>query len=364
MSPQRFATFGIHSMSTSARNLKKASVMRTTHLAAVLSLAASACMDVPHRHYTADGGSGSGDGAAARTCDNPEVVTKDLTISSNTAGDTLPTGCWTLSGKLTVSGSSVTSLAKLGELAGVTDLEISTSGLTKIDSKNTIKVTGGVYIHDNSSLADIANIVPDGDRVTQLRIENNSALTGAGGLSAVKYVTNATTFKYNDKLATIDLHEAIRFEGGFDVENDAALTSIDIPVLQSTGDLTISNNQALTSVTMGSLQFVHGALNIQQNPALDLGSAMSTALSQIDSSVNISNNAHLTSLGQFSHTQNVVGTITITGNSNLDYCDARPVGCCVAHAGTANLNNNKNSSCGTHSWCYAQYGGCPYSYNP
>ena len=352
------ATRGIHPMSPTARILKREMTMRTTHLALVCSLLAPACVNVPHADYNfgADAGSGSA------TCDAPELVVQDLELDGSAAPDGTPAGCWTLQGKLTVTGSAVTTLANLGQLRGVDDLEVANTALTSFDTPLTLQVSGAVYIHDNAQLATIDRIAPQASRIDSLRVENNAALTGVGaGLATVEYVTNQTTFLGNAKLATIDLHQALRLENGLDVANDGALTSIEVDALQSTADLTVKNNAVLTTLSLGALQFVHGSLTIDTNAKLDLGSAMTSTITAIDFNLAITNNAALTQIGNLDHAGGVIGTVNVSGNPQLDYCEARSIGCCVPHPGVAELDNNKNSSCSSHSWCYSG-GSCPYQY--
>ena len=334
--------------------------MRTTPIALVCSLLAPACVDVPHADYNfgADAGSGS-----AATCSNPELVIQDLEVDGSAAPAGTPSGCWTLQGKLTVTGGGATTLANLGQLQSVDELEVANTALTKFDTPLALQVSGAIYIHDNAQLAAIDNITPASTRIDSLRVENNAALTAVGtGLAAVEYVTNQTTFLGNGKLATIDLHQAQRLEGGLDIENNGALTSIEIDALNSTADLTLKNNAVLTSLSLGALQFVHGSLTIDTNAKLDLGSAMTSTITAIDYNLAITNNAALTQIGNLDHAGGVIGTVNVSGNSQLDYCQARSVGCCVPHTGVADVDNNSGNQCNSgHSWCYSN-GSCPYQY--
>jgi hypothetical protein len=344
-------------MSPTARILNKEMTMRTTLL--TVALLAPACMDVPHADYnfTPDAGSGSA------TCTNPELVVQDLQVDGNAAPDGVPSGCWTLQGKLLVTGSSVSSLANLGQLQSVQSLEIANSALTSFDAPLTLQVNGDVYIHDNAQLATIDHIAPQTTRIDSLRVENNAALTSVGtGLVSVQYVTNQTTFLGNTLLATIDLHQAQRLEGGVDIENDAALTSIELDAMSSSADVTVRNNAVLTTLSLGALQYVHGSLTIDSNAKLDLANGMTSTISSIDFNLAITNNAAMTQVGNLAHTGVVVGTISISDNSNLDYCPAREVGCCVNHEGVAQISNDKTNQCSAnHSWCYSG-GQCPYQY--
>ncbi|MGE5181910.1 MAG: hypothetical protein ACM31C_07600, partial [Acidobacteriota bacterium] len=238
--------------------------MRSTSPALLgLALATSACVDVPHRHYfNADGGTDGG--SAARSCSDARLVTGDLTFS-NADGALLLTGVpksgsWKLAGKLTMTGRGVSSMAKLGDLCSVGDLELANTNLEKIDTTGPIEVVGDVSVHDNDQLADLTNIEPGADRIGSLVIEHNSALVRFDSFGSLRYVTNATAIRYNAALSSIDLHDVQRLEGGLDVSYDAALASLQLTSLQSVGDLTLSHDTKLATAELGALQYVHGSL--------------------------------------------------------------------------------------------------------
>src|SRR5262249_49321929 len=82
---------------------------------------------------------------------------------------------------------------------------------------------------------------------------------------------------------------------------------------------------------------------------------------QIEGTLTITNNAKLATLGALDHLSGINGpaaptAITITSNAALPYCEARHVGCCVAHPGTAQIGTG-NPGC--NSWCLdAGQGSC------
>ena len=159
-------------------------------------------------------------------------------------------------------------LAKLGDLRGVTDLEINDTDLTRLDTKSQIDVTGDIYIHHNDQLTEIANIYPK-STVETLRIEYNAALTGLGNVSRATVVSGATSIISNAKLAAADLSSAQRLEGGLVIQDNAALTSINLSSLQSVGNLTIARNALLTTVgTMSAMTNVHGTFTVDGNGSL------------------------------------------------------------------------------------------------
>src|SRR5678816_1114579 len=79
-------------------------------------------------------GSGDDDPPVEPECDKPEKVMHSVFIRSAADFDALPEGCWDLYGKLSIEGSQITSLKKLGQLIGIDELEIASTGLTTLDA--------------------------------------------------------------------------------------------------------------------------------------------------------------------------------------------------------------------------------------
>lgn len=356
-----------------ARRLLKETVMRTsttTATAMLCSLVAIGCAPIGQPHH-GDDEPGPDAGTASSTCNDIVTKTMDLTVSGSTSSyNNLPTSCWKLNGKLTVSGS-VDSLAKLGDLRGVQDLVIDGAPLARIDTKMPLEVTRSIDIHNTTALTGLANLAVPNDAtclsyLASVSITGNSALTSLGGLSQLRCVSGPVAIQNNVKLTAIDLAQAKRFEGGLLVQDNTAATQLSLTALESvTGDLTIRHNAALTSIgMMPSLKYLHGSLVVDDNDALTaLPSSMGSAPPVIEGSLTITGNARLTDVGQFSHFSGVDVTITVSNNSQLDFCPAREVGCCVPHNGTALIQNNKNTTCGTHSWCYEAQGNACYAYS-
>lgn len=330
--------------------------MRTTTMALFCSLLSGGCVAPVGNPGSGDHGvgpdAGVDTGAAAGTCDELEERTMNLTISGASGFTGLPASCWKLNGKLTLTGPAVTSLAKLGDLRGVTDLEIDDTALTTIDTKSKLDVTGDIHIHHNDKLADLANIVPK-STVDSIVVEHNAALTSLGGLAQAKVVVYGTTIANNPKLATADLGYVQRLEGGLSVRDNAALTTLDLESLQSAGDVTIANNAALKTITTTSaFTNVHGSLRIENNDALvTLGSFGHSLV--VDLSVIVTGNLRLADVGSLDRAANVFGAVQITSNSALDPTKAHDIGCCVP-TGAFTASNNSNGGCDGNHWCLSQ----------
>jgi hypothetical protein len=326
--------------------------MRTTTMALLCSLAAAGCAPLGNPgagDYDVGPDAGVDGGAATSgTCDELVEKTMDLTITGTAAFSTLPTTCWRLRGKLTLRGPAVTSVAKLGDLRGVTDLEIDDTDLVSIDTRGRIDVTGAIYIHHNDQLTDLANIAPK-STVRSLRVELNNALTGLGGLSQAMIVSGTTSIANNSKLAEVNLG-AQRLEGGLTIRDNLALSTIRLDALQSSGAITIANNGALKTLAVSTLlKNVHGSLTIDNNDALtSLGNLGNGVI--VGTSLAITGNAVLADVGQLDRAAQVFGTVQIANNAQLHPTRAHDLGCCVPTSGFVS-SNNRNATCsGTH-WC-------------
>lgn len=340
----------------SARAVLWRTHMRTTTMALLCSLAACAG---PVGGYgdsdrDLDGpDAGIDGGAAARPCTEIETKTMDINIASDAGFTNLPNTCWKLNGTLTVSGPGVKSLAKLGDLRSVTDLEINNTELTAIDSMSNIEVSGDIWIRYNEKLTDIAKIIPRGT-VQAITVEHNAALTSLGGLAQATIVAGQTTILDNAKLTTINLGSATRLEGGLAVRDNSVATALDLKSLQSVGSITIANNNALSSVTASSLlSNIHGTLTIDNNDALKTLGQLGNSTT-IDANLIITGNAQLADVGQLARANRVFGGIQITSNSALPATRAYDVGCCVMSSTGFAASSNQGTSCAGDHWCLAQ----------
>jgi len=357
--PSVIATRGIHIVNRTARSVLKEMNMRTTTQLLLCSLLAG-CAQVGEggRYYgSVDGGAGS----ATRTCDDLTSLPGDMTITGSSGFTDLPAGCWELGGKLTLRGPAISSLDKLGDLRTVGSLELDSTELSAVGTPSPINVTGDIAIHHNTKLVDISNVQAHGD-LSSLMVEYNDVLPSLGGLSDVTRVTGATMIENNPKLAVLDLSHATRLEGGLAIQDNDALTSIDLGDLTSVGSFTVNHNVALTTIkSLSSLQYVHGTLTVNDNDKLTGLDGMSSAMTSIDGGISITGNAALASLGQLTHTGVVGGSVSISSNANLDYCEPQPFTCCMQITGVLTITGNRSTSCQAHSWCYSNNNGCPFN---
>lgn len=362
----------------------------TTILASLvpgLALTAGACIaevggdECVGQRCKKDGSGGGSDATTPPTCDNPEELLQNVTLRSAADFDALPDGCWSLNGDLRIEGPAVTSLAKLGELIEVNNLELVDTGLVTIDTAKPFQVWGSLLVSGNTKLTSLANLaVKRWDGATQggapwhvdYTVRNNAQLTSIDGLKYIGRVDGDLRITDNAKLGALELAELATVGGAVYVSSTAA-TSIRLPALSQVARLEITNNPQLTQVgpltastTTGdvvvrgnpalttlaatrSLTNIGGALIVDNTGLVDLAEA-TTNLQYVGGQVQISNNTKLTALGRLSRLPSGTGsTVAITGNPQLSYCLALEVDHCVP-TGTVTIQNNQNAN-NCNCWC-------------
>jgi hypothetical protein len=308
-------------------------------------------------------------------------IEKDVTIRSMADMSTLPgSGCYDIYGKLTVQGSSITTLLGLKDINSVDELDLDSTGLTKIDTRrplgiygkltvtNNAKLTnlkglsfetasGGILIDNNPVLVSLDPLTLEDPKLEQvegeLTITANPALTSIP-LKNLLRVTGATTISGNPGILTIDLGK-LTAAGHVDISGNTRLGSLTGfgpgaaggagAQITINGDLSIRNNPVLTTLgTMSSLYRVARNLTIDSNPELTNLAAFTTSTKFVDQQLTITNNGKLADLGQLKRLQ-LVGQITITNNRNLVACRALEIDRCTTHPTTSVINNNSTLSC-------------------
>ena len=308
-------------------------------------------------------------------CKAPEIVEESITIRSDADFEQLPKGCWDLHAKLRVEGPNIASLAKLGQLKAVDDLEIVDTALKTIDTTLPLVTYGAATIVGNKQLTSLANISLENDAelTTAYTIRNNPLLATLGGFEYVKQVEGELRITDNPQLGDITLDELASVGGAITITNTGA-TRIDLGALKSVGRIEIASNSKLTAIDgiaapviegdfilrdnaqlaslagVGSVQRVDGILAIEGTRLANLDAF--TGLQLIASSLSITNNTALATLGRMSRLSGIGSTVTITGNAALPYCLAHEVDHCVA-TGAVTVRDNKpdtqNATCAC--WC-------------
>ena len=354
--------------------------MRLTILTGLLSIAASACMmDVGGGDCVGQRCTNDKPDAGSTDCANPTELKTNLVLKTAADFDTLPKGCWTLNANLRLEGQAITSLAKLGSLTEVNDLEIVDTGLTGIDSAKTIKVYGSLLVSGNTKLTTLGTLdVKKWDGATvggaftvTYNLRNNAALANIDALKYIQKVDGDLRFTDDPKLGEIELGELTSVGGALVVTNTGA-PMIKLTQLTQVGRVEIGMNSALTMVhgfgtttiggdfllrgnpvltelgAMSSLTTILGALTVDGNTALPDLVGLTGAMQRVYGGVTISNNANLTNLGQLSHLAQI-GTSSILNNTKLSYCKALEVDRCVPNSTVTISGNQQANNCQT--WC-------------
>jgi hypothetical protein len=351
----------------SARPLIKELTMRQLSLATVLL--ASACM-------APVGGDEGGDRPKKTEtgCKDPERVEAPLTIRSDADFAGLPTGCYQFQAKLRIEGTAITSLAKLGKLEGVDDLEIVDTNLTTIDSELPITVWGALTVSGNKSLTSLAKLTVEDTKDTKaaLTVRNNAALASLDSIKYTQVIEADLRIDGNPLLADISLDELTYVGGALTVTNNG-ITRLDLGSLQTVARLEVSSNTKLTTFdglaastiagdfilrgntalatlgAMSSIQRVNGAVTIDSNGLKNLDAF--SGMQYIATTLAVTNNPALETLGRMSYLQGIGATVTITGNAALPYCLGHEVDHCV-NSGLVTVTNNKagtqNLACVCH----------------
>lgn len=378
------STHGNNTTGYPARHLDKDPDMRTQahalptatrSLATLLLLAASACVGEV-------GGGDAGRTRKPKTTDEQSTSTGEcerleapVTIRAAADFDKLPAGCWDLYATLRIEGAAITSVARLGKLAAVNDLELVDTGLTTLDVAEPFDVWGAVTVSGNGKLTSLDKLVvrDADDLTTAYTIRNNAALTSLAGLGYAKAVEGDLRIADNPRLAAVRFDE-LTAAGSVTISGTGA-TALDLGSLQQVGRLEISNNAQLTSIVGTAAASIRGDLVVRGNRALaQLGSwtglvrveggltiddndaladlAGLAGLQYVTSSVAITNNALLANIDAVSHLRGIGSSVLVTGNANLSNCRALEIDHCVS-SGPVTFNNNKpntGSNC-PRCWC-------------
>jgi hypothetical protein len=346
--------------------------MRSCFSLAIATSLVAACTEGGARR-TMSNSTGDDDGGD-ETC---AKVEKDIAIRSEAdfAAAKLPqTGCYDLYGKLTLTGTGVTSLAGLKELNSVNELELDHTGLTTIDSPRPIGIYGRLAVTGNAKLTGLAQLSFE-EAATGIVIDSNAALASleplALGSPKLEEVTGDLAITNNAALTAARTPYLTRVAGAVSISGNAALTTIDLGRLAQSGRVAIANNAKLTSIagfasgasatiggdlaisgnaalatlgTMSALYRVTGSVTIDNNAALTNLAAFTTSLRFIDQTLTVTNNPKLLDLGALKYVS-LVNAIRITNNTALVACRAIEIDQCVAHSTSSVINNNKQVAC-------------------
>jgi hypothetical protein len=247
--------------------------------------------------------------------DDLETVEEDVTLKTADDFESLPNRCWDLRGKLTLQGTNITSIAKLDKLVGMDALVIDSTKLTKLDVPlyvyETVEITG------NDVLANLEKLEIDQNIATSISVDDNAALIDLGGLENLDAVNGDLTISRNAKLPTLSLRGLTEVGGSTRISNNAALTTVDLGKLELVHRIELLDNAALTTFGAFPARSILGDFTVRGNKLLTTLGSMSS-LESIQGNLTIDNNGALSNVGLFTTAMRyLTGVLTISNNPQL-----------------------------------------------
>jgi len=217
-------------------------------------------------------------------------------------------GCNSISGILNITGTDITNLNGLAQIAATGDLAISNvpalndySGLDNLTnitanfvlSGSTAAISGfaglttigGSFLISSTtatSISGFANLASVGN---EFNVGSNGSLTSMTGFSSLTTVGGVFSFNNNAQLVTLPTMNALISAGSFYFNNNASLSNLSgfDNLAMINGAFQVSGNSALTNVSaLVNLVSISGTLYIYDNPVLTsligLGSINSTSI--------------------------------------------------------------------------------------
>lgn len=289
-----------------------------------------------------------------------EVLNGNLTLSGTDLADLSALGSLReVGGALTLSDNTqLTSLAALGNLETVRGkLEVRDNpllegldGLTSLDT-----VEGDLEIVGNDELTTLG-LTSLRDVQGRVLIYFNDKLTTLAGMPALETVDGMFVY-FNPKLAAFDLDRLPAIDGDLHLVTNARLASLpaltELTTLTDAGDLTISDNDALTDLSgLVSLSTLDGDLYLYFNDTLATVSL--PALTAVGGDLTVLDHAALTTL-DLPQLSTVGGRLEIVGNGALPTCqaDAVAAGLTGSDGGAVTISGNLSPDAGPDA------GACP-----
>ncbi len=257
-------------------------------------------------------------------------------------------------------------LQKIGQsLFGVYGLQVTNTGLQNLSWPLLTAINGYINIQNNSALTTISfpqliqSLAPVPTGVTGLNVSfaigHNAALTTVSLPVLNKVVSLA--INYNTAVASVNLNALAKADAfglgqasaitsfslpvlkksRFEVVDCDMLTSIAVPLMDTSQYMNISDNAALTSLSFPLLKYINIALSINDNLALT--SLSVPQLNYIESGLGVSNNPLLQSLSfpQLTHAK----TFNFSGNTALTSISL-PLATTLPYTASGTISNNQS----------------------
>jgi acyl-[acyl carrier protein]--UDP-N-acetylglucosamine O-acyltransferase len=250
-----------------------------------------------------------------------------ISFSSQTAVNNFGTNypsCTTISGNLSISGTTTLNLIPLSNLTNITgNLSIvNCTNITNMTGIHNITTVGGtVRLQNNDALTSYASFTGINSIGGSLIIAAHNSLTNITGFS------NLTTL-YNGTLEIRNNNVLVDFQGLYSlhkVSGDLLLYSNPLTASFSglsaldtvSGSVQINSNNALLNLNgINNLKWIGVGLSVYNNPSLQNLQGLN-ALTKVETSLNINSNASLQNLVGLNNLNSIGTFLSIDGNANL-----------------------------------------------
>lgn len=215
---------------------------------------------------------------------------------------------------------AIGSLHGLETIENLASLKISRNGgLTNLEGLSGLKRVDELTIEGNTDLSSVSG-VPNLWYVNKLAIGSSAALTNLNGFSALTRLS-LIQFIANPVLAS--LQGLSNVTGGLSlirIQSNPMLTNLNgLEHITSAGDLKIVTNSNLIDLT-GLGLYYSGSIEINQNPKLTSLNGLNN-LTRVDGGVMIIDHQKLTDISALSSITNVKGSVRIERNESLENID-------------------------------------------
>jgi hypothetical protein len=186
-----------------------------------------------------------------------------------------------ITGDLVIAGnpslSSLDGLDHVREIGGGYFVQ-SNDALTDVSALAQVKRSNSIQLIGNDALTDLAGLEPFVDIGTVLVIANNANLTSLAGLDNLRTTTKTLSIRANPKLASIAALDGLRQAQLLEVSGNDALETLSLGSLQKIdARLVVTANDALTEVSLPALSTVGDFARFGGDPlltAIDLPSLL------------------------------------------------------------------------------------------
>ena len=260
------------------------------------------------------------------------IFSGDFTVSDANSAAQL-NGYSEIQGSLIVSDSGADSLTLATLVIVDGDVIIDNSAIQQFSAPLLSSIAGQLHVKNDGALASLAlpQLVSTGDQVD---IEEDSSLTSFD-LSSLTTVGGNVVLSADPSLTTIALPKLTStgaqssFTPEFDIERDDVLTAIDVSQLANeAGNLYISNNASLPSLSLPALTSIGGVVDLENDTIATSISIAGPFLVTVQGNFFISNQPALTTLSLPS-VQQVNGTVELDGDAalaSIDFANLQTIG--------------------------------------